>query len=75
MEKIYLKIAKDKNEQIFEEIKPILKRYTGDVPVYVYLEKQNKMIVADRSLWICDENNELVSELQDLLGQDSVKLS
>ena len=75
MEKIYLKIGKDKNEQIFEKIKPILKRYTGDIPVYVYLEKQNKMIVADRSLWICEENNELVSELQDLLGEDSVKIS
>ena len=75
MEKIYLKISKDRDEDIFEEIKPILKRYTGDIPVYVYIENHNKMIVADRSLWICGENEELIRELQDLLGVDSVKLS
>lgn len=74
MDKIYLKISKDKNEDIFEEIKPILKQYTGDIPVYVYLEKHNKMIIADRSLWICGENKELIRELENLLGLDSIKL-
>lgn len=75
MDKIYLKISKDKNHDIFEEIKPILKEYTGDIPVYVYLESHNKMIVADRSLWISGENEELIWRLENLLGKDSIKLS
>ena len=75
MDKIYLKISKDKNIDIFEQIKPILKEYTGDIPVYVYMESNNKMIVADRSLWISGENEELIGKLENLLGKDSIKLS
>lgn len=74
MDKIYLKISKELNEAIFEEIKPILKQFTGDIPVYVYLESHNKMIVADRSLWICGEDEDLIRKLEDLLGKDSIKL-
>ena len=75
MDKVYLKISKDKNHDIFEEIKPILKEYAGNIPVYVYLESHNKMIVADRSLWISGENEELILRLENLLGKDSIKLS
>lgn len=75
MDKIYLKISKDKNIDVFEQIKPILKKYTGDIPVYVYLESEKKMIVADRSLWISGENEELIKALENLLGKDSIKLS
>ena len=75
MDKIYLKIGKDKNIDVFEKIKPILKEYTGDVPVYVYMEENNKMIVADRSLWISGENEELILKLENLLGKDSIKLA
>lgn len=75
MDKIYLKISKDKNIDVFEQIKPILKEHTGDIPVYVYMESDNKMIVADKSLWISGENEELIRALENLLGKDSVKLS
>ncbi len=74
-DKIYLKISKDKSEDIFEDIKPILSKYTGNIPVYVFLEKRDKVIIADRSLWISGDSEDLIVELQNLLGQGSVKLT
>lgn len=75
MDKIYLKIPKNKDINVFEQIKPILKEHTGDIPVYVYLESEKRMIVADRSLWISAENEQLILKLEELLGKESIKLS
>lgn len=75
MDKIYLKIPKNKDINVFEKIKPILKEHTGDIPVYVYLESEKRMIVADRSLWISGENEQLILKLEELLGKESIKLS
>lgn len=75
LEKLYVKLSKDGKPTLFNDIKSILRRYQGDIPVYVFLEKDNKMVVADRSLWVKLENDNLIVELQRLLGKDSVKMS
>jgi DNA polymerase-3 subunit alpha len=48
-------------------------KYRGDTPVYLFIEKQNKTVVADRSLWI-KMDNIVINELKALLGNSNVKI-
>lgn len=72
--KIYVKIATASSNNTFDKLKNILRANSGEIPVYVYMEKENKMVVADRSLWV-DNTKEVILELEQLLGQESVKVS
>lgn len=72
-DKVYIKLSKHKPNTIFNEIKPILSKYPGDIPVYIYMENGNKTFVADKSLWINIEDNDIKEELEILLGSDTVK--
>ncbi len=72
--KIYLKISSNSSIDTFDRIKNILKKYSGDSPVYLYLEKEKKTVVADRTLWIDINDNNAITELQNFLGEDSVKI-
>ena len=74
-EKIYIKISKTSGSNLFSDIKTILKRYPGSVPVYIYLEKENKSFIAGRDLWIKLDDNSAIAELQKLLGEENVKVS
>jgi DNA polymerase-3 subunit alpha len=74
-EKIYLKLQRSKRPDILSDVKGILSKYPGETPVYVFFERENKMVAADRSLWIKKGSSEAIEELQDLLGKDCVKLS
>ena len=74
-EKIYLKLQRSTRPDILGDVKGILSKYPGETPVYVFFEKENKMVAADRSLWIKKGSSEAIEELQDLLGKDCVKLS
>lgn len=74
-EKIYLKLSRSSGPDILGDVKGILSKYPGETPVYVFFERENKMVAADRSLWIKKGSNEAIEELQDLLGKDCVKLS
>lgn len=74
-EKIYLKLQRSKRPDILGDVKGILSKYPGETPVYVFFERENKMVAADRSLWIKKGSSEAIEELQDLLGKDCVKLS
>jgi DNA polymerase-3 subunit alpha len=46
-DKLYIKIPNINNKDIFSEIKPILMKYKGETPVYIYMEKKNKTIMAN----------------------------
>ncbi|WP_129596579.1 OB-fold nucleic acid binding domain-containing protein [Anaerophilus nitritogenes] len=71
--KLYLKISKEKDEkEVFQKIKKILGRWRGMVPVYIYIEKENKKLKADTSLWIHIQD-ELIEELKKILGEECVK--
>ncbi len=72
-EKIYLKMSNSSPTNTFEKLKGLLRQNSGETPIYLYIEKENKMVVADRSLWV--RNNELtINKLKDLLGEESVKI-
>lgn len=73
--KLYLKLSGLEDTINLEKIKEILAKYSGETPVYVYFEKENKTVSADRNLWIDAKEGRVVEELHDLLGKESVKLS
>lgn len=75
LDKLYIKISKDSSDNIFEDIKPILKKYPGDTPVYLYLEKEKKTLVSDRTLWVERDNQKVIWELETLLGKDNIVIS
>jgi len=73
--KIYIKLSGMADKSSLDDIKEILARYPGDIPVYVYFEKERRTVAADRSLWIDGSQDGLILELQDRLGAGSVKIS
>lgn len=73
-EKLYLKISREKSLVLLEDLKKILKQHNGNVPVYVYIEENNKTIRADRDYWIDIEKKELIKKLISILGEDCVKV-
>ena len=72
--KIYVKISGNNINNTFNKLKNILQKNSGETPVYVYMEREKKMVVADRSLWV-ENTIGLVNELEGLLGKDSVKIT
>lgn len=75
LDKIYIKLSNNQSNNVFERIKPILAKHPGDTPVYLYLERDRKTFVADKSLWVSLDDNSLIRELENLLGSQSVKIS
>ena len=73
--KVYLKISKGKPMDTFDSIKTILKNHKGETPVYVYLERTGKTVIANRELWVDLEDKLLFSELIKILGKNNVKIS
>ncbi|HHV39189.1 MAG TPA: DNA polymerase III subunit alpha [Tepidimicrobium sp.] len=73
--KIYLKISKERSIATFDDIKKVLARYKGKTPVYVYVEKQKRMMMAQRDLWVDIKQESLIEELTRLLGEENVKVS
>ncbi len=73
-QKLYLKISEDMNYNFaLNKIRQILTSCKGNVPVYLYLEKENKKMQADKELWV-SLNNEILGELEDFLGEKCVKV-
>jgi len=71
-EKLYIKISKEKSLETLEKVKKLLHQYNGTVPVYVYLEKHKKSIIAEKDYWIDINNQELLKKLESMLGKDCV---
>lgn len=72
-EKLYIKISREIDHSIFENIKPILKEHAGNTPVIVYFESNKKKTLADRRLWV-NPNKQLIKLLKDKLGEDCIKV-
>ncbi|MBE6081442.1 MAG: DNA polymerase III subunit alpha [Tissierellaceae bacterium] len=73
-DKLYIKIPNINNKDIFSEIKSILMKYKGETPVYIYMEKKNKTIMANRDLWVDSHDSDLIEKLEDVLGKDCIKI-
>lgn len=72
--KVYLKISKGKPMGILESVKKVLSKYRGETPVYVYMEDNNKMVKANKDLWVNVNDRSLYDELIQLLGEENVKI-
>lgn len=72
--KVYLKITKNEENNKLNRIKSILIKYKGETPVYIYIEKNKKTVMAERDFWVDINNKRIFKELNLLLGEESVKL-
>jgi DNA polymerase-3 subunit alpha len=71
--KLCLKIKRDSMVDVGRKLNPILKRYHGNIPVYLFIEATGKKLLADRELWV-NEDTELLNLLADVFGRQCVKL-
>ncbi len=71
-DKLYLKISTDKPMTLLDDVKSILRKHSGSVPVYVYIEKNKQTIMAERDYWV-NINDNLIMDLQSIIGKDCVK--
>ena len=72
-EKLYLKISGETKPEIQQEICEVLKRYKGNIPVYLYMEETRKSFRSQRDMWI-RRDPALLRELGLLLGEKCVKM-
>lgn len=70
--KIYIRLVNNNDNNIFNAITDILKKYPGNIPVYMHFHKNGKTVIADRTLWV-NEDQDVVLELETLLGNENVK--
>ena len=66
--KAYIKIPKGKEDKM-DMLKELLKMYSGNVPVYLYVEAENKYYQADKSFWV-EPTPALEKHLKHNLGED-----
>ena len=66
--KAYIKIPVGKESET-GMVKELLKLYSGDVPVYVYVESENKYYAASREYWI-EPSSALERHLKKNLGEE-----
>jgi len=66
--KLYIKIPKSKEESV-AALKELFKIFSGDVPVYLYFEKDKKTLAASREYYVepCDA---LENRIKNLLGEE-----
>jgi len=70
--KMYLKL-KDRDKTVMDRIKEILKKRRGKTPVYLYIESEKTKLLANKDLWVrIDE--EIIKELKEIIGKDSIKI-
>lgn len=72
--KLYLKMPPYFNEQQFwESIVPILARYRGDTPLYLYIPQEEKLIKSNRSYWVQILPG-LLEELGEVIGDEAISV-
>ncbi len=72
LSKLYIRLDDTDWKNSIEYLKPVMLKYSGKSPVYVYLKKSKKLFVAEKSLWvnICDE---LVVSIKEKIGEENVR--
>ena len=58
----------------YNNLREVLKEYSGKTPVVVYFEDRNKSFKLDQRLWV-DANDHNISRLEQFLGKENVKLN
>lgn len=70
--KIYLRL-KNRNNDIMNKIKEILRRKRGKTPVYLYIESEKRKLLANKDLWIQIDKS-IIKELKEVLGDNSIRI-
>lgn len=70
--KLYIKLKKQ-DDEIMNNIKSILQKRRGNIPVYLYIESERKKLKANKDLWVNLDDN-IIRELEELIGSDGVKV-
>lgn len=74
LKKVYIKLPYDRDIAEIENIKYVLKDYPGDIPVYIYLEKNKKTVKASREFWVNISEESLEERVESLLGAGNIKV-
>ncbi|MCU9614195.1 DNA polymerase III subunit alpha [Caldibacillus lycopersici] len=70
--RIYLRI--DDNHQtnsLLVQLKTIIKKYSGNTPVILYYENQNRTVQLAKDFWV-EMDSECISKIKHLLGEENV---
>ena len=70
--KLFLKFVIGK-EYLLERVKPLLRKFPGNIPVYIHYEERKQTAIAPKNLWISD-SDALISSLEEMLGKSNVVL-
>ncbi len=71
--KLYLRIDRY-NRELIGNITGILSKYSGNTPVYIYMEENKKTVMGNRKNWVNSNNKELICDLENFLGKDNVRI-
>ncbi|MCC5910204.1 MAG: DNA polymerase III subunit alpha [Clostridiaceae bacterium] len=71
--KLFVKVQEQKDLSLLKEAEGIFRKHHGNVPVYVYIEKENKKLRAHRDLWV-KLKEDLIEELTEVFGEECVKV-
>lgn len=74
-EKLIIKIPKTETLGLLQDIKAVLEKHNGNVPVYVYIEKNNKTIRAERNYWVDINSISLIDDLKAMVGDECIKIT
>lgn len=66
--KLYIRGTREQMEQM----KPVLKRYPGPVPVYFHITSERITLLTPRNLW-CDGDEQVQQDLEKMLGMENVR--
>ena len=55
-------------------LKDLLVSFSGSTPVYLYFEKNGKMLLAGQEYWVNDAEDELFRRIENLLGPGCLKI-
>jgi len=70
---LYIKVPVEDGEKCLGEIQGVLRRFSGNTPVYLYFESKKKVILTKR-LWWVELDSRVIEELILLLGESCIHI-
>lgn len=71
---LFIRIDGDKSVGEMVALKDILTSSRGNTPVYLYFEKNGKLLLAGQECWVKDDEDDLFLRIEKLLGPDCLKI-
>ncbi len=71
---LFIRIEDEKPLGEMVSLRDILASYPGGTPVYLYFEKNGKLLLTGQECWVKDNEDELYTRIKKLLGPDCLKI-